>query len=176
MRSLVRHFGDLGDTTDACGICDFCAPDSVIAQRFREATAAERDAIARALDVLRKADGKSTGRLHAEVFPDGALQRREFEQVLCGMARAGLVHMADASFEKDGRRIDYRTVALTPEGREWDGTGGCGGSGGGAGRSAPAQTRQEEGRRAGRQNPRRQAAGKAGARGGGAARCEACEA
>ena len=35
---------------------------------------------------------KSTGRLHAEVFPDGALQRREFEQLLCGMARAGLVH------------------------------------------------------------------------------------
>jgi hypothetical protein len=42
MASLVRHFGDLTDAEEACGICDYCAPASCAAQRFRTATEAER--------------------------------------------------------------------------------------------------------------------------------------
>ena len=121
MLGLVRHFGDTGDAKRPCGICDFCAPDDCVAQRFREAGPREREAIAHILAALGKADGKSTGRVHSEAFPDGGFDRRACEQLLCDMARAGLVHLADASFEKDGRRIDYRKVTLTPAGRAYDG-------------------------------------------------------
>ena len=38
MASLVRHFGDVADGQKSCGICDFCAPDDCIAQRFRSVT------------------------------------------------------------------------------------------------------------------------------------------
>jgi superfamily II DNA helicase RecQ len=41
------------------------------------------------------------------------------EEVLGGMARAGLVRLSDASFEKDGKTIPYRTVSLTREGQSF---------------------------------------------------------
>jgi superfamily II DNA helicase RecQ len=123
MLSLVRHFGDYSDAKQPCGICDFCAPEETVAQHYRPANEEERRAIGLILGALRKADGKSTGRLHGEVFPDNAMERRGFEQLLCDMARAGLLRLADSSFEKDGRRIDYRKVAITDDGREWDGAG-----------------------------------------------------
>ena len=41
MSSLVRHFGDTADSQKRCGICDFCAPEKCVAQRFRAATAEE---------------------------------------------------------------------------------------------------------------------------------------
>jgi DNA topoisomerase III len=36
------------------------------------------------------------------------------------MARSGLVEIADASFEKDGKQIDYRKARITAEGRTAD--------------------------------------------------------
>ena len=45
------------------------------------------------------------------------LDEREFEVLLGGLARAGLVRLSPDSFEKDGRTIAFQRVALTPEGR-----------------------------------------------------------
>ena len=93
-----------------------------MAQSFRDATAGEQQAAARLLEALRRSDGKSTGRLYTDVFPDESIARRDCERLLADMAGAGLVALADASFEKDGRRIDYRKVLLTPEGRAYQGS------------------------------------------------------
>ncbi len=120
MLGLVRHFGDFADTQGRCGICDFCAPDESIAQSFRPATDAERKFAGRILSGLKKLGRKATGRLHGEIFADFSLDRDGFEQVLGAMARAGWVEMSDASFEQDGRRIDYRQAALSEAGREMD--------------------------------------------------------
>ena len=60
---------------------------------------------------------KSTGKLHATLFPGGEMSRDAFEDVLGAMARAGLARLSDAVFEKDGKQIPYRTVRLTPAGR-----------------------------------------------------------
>ena len=120
MSALVRHFGDLTDGRQACGICDFCAPAECQAQRFRTATAAERDALLRVVSALRNGDSKTTGKLHAELYLDGSMTRDEFEDVLGAMARAGWIHVTDAVFEKDGRQIPYRKVSLTREGAEVD--------------------------------------------------------
>ena len=49
MSALVNHFGDLADGKTACGICDFCAPDACVAQRFRPATIQESNAMTKVL-------------------------------------------------------------------------------------------------------------------------------
>jgi DNA topoisomerase-3 len=117
MKSVVRYFGDVEDGGAACGVCDFCAPDECVAQRFRAANGEEMAAAEEALEALRGGGGKSTGKLHGEVCGEGALSRDDFEEVLGALARGGWVELADAVFEKDGKKIPYRTVRLTQVGR-----------------------------------------------------------
>jgi superfamily II DNA helicase RecQ len=113
MSTLVRHFGDLADGQKACAICDFCAPSRCAAQRFRTATHAERTALFKVVAALRPDGVKSTGKLHSELYLNGDLSRDAFEEVLGAMARAGLVRLSDAVFEKNGKQIPYRKVSLT---------------------------------------------------------------
>jgi RecQ family ATP-dependent DNA helicase len=120
MSSLVRHFGDLSDAEQACGICDFCAPARCLAQRFRTATETERETVFRVVAMLRSGKGTSTGRLHRELYPSGDMDRHAFEEVLGGMARAGLVQLSEATFEKDGKQISYCRVVLTRAGHAVD--------------------------------------------------------
>jgi RecQ family ATP-dependent DNA helicase len=120
MSSLVRHFGDLSDAEQACGICDFCAPARCLAQRFRTATETERETVFRVVAMLRSGKGTSTGRLHRELYPRGDMDRHAFEEVLGGMARAGLVQLSEATFEKDGKQISYCRVVLTRAGHAVD--------------------------------------------------------
>ena len=117
MLALVRYFGDTADSHQRCGVCDFCNPDATIARRFRPAAAQEQENIARILEFLRKSDGVATGRLHSQVFAGGGLDRRSCEELLGAMARSGLVEVANASFEKDGKHIDFRKVRITAGGR-----------------------------------------------------------
>jgi DNA topoisomerase-3 len=116
MTSLVHHFGDTSDSGSGCGICDFCAPADCVAQRFRGATHAERIACDRVLKKLRALPARSTGKLHTELFPGSEMSRDDFEEVLGAMARSELLAFADAVFEKQGKRIPYRTVSILPAG------------------------------------------------------------
>jgi DNA topoisomerase-3 len=116
MAALVRHFGDVADGQAPCKICDFCAPSDCVAQQFRPATSAEREALDRVTEALRGGVSKTTGKLHAEIYPHGDVSRDEFEEILGAMARAGIVRLVDAIFEKDGRTIPYRKVSLTRAG------------------------------------------------------------
>ncbi|MBI1896314.1 MAG: DNA topoisomerase 3 [Acidobacteria bacterium] len=119
MVTLVRHFGDFEGARARCGICDFCAPKETVAQRYRPAAAHEQALAREALAALCRVTSISSGRLHAQVG-GGLGARNEFERVLSGLARAGLVEMADASFEKDGRQIGYKLVRLSSAGRRLD--------------------------------------------------------
>jgi DNA topoisomerase-3 len=112
MAALVRHFGDFVDGRKPCGVCDFCAPAACVGQRFRSATDPERAVALRVIAALRSGGGKSTGKLHSELHPDGGMTRDQFEEVLGAMARSGLVQLTDAVFEKDGRSIPYRKANL----------------------------------------------------------------
>ena len=120
MLAVVRYFGDTEDSHDRCGTCDFCSPGEAVAQRSRAADEAERACLMRILEALKSTAGLAAGRLHAQVFADGSLGRRDFEELLAAAARGGLVELADASFEKDGKRIDFRKVRITPAGRHAD--------------------------------------------------------
>ncbi len=116
MATLVRHFGDLADGEKPCGLCDFCAPGQCAAQRWRGATQAEQTTLLRVAAALRRGGTKSTGKLYGELFPGQEMSRDAFEEVLGAMARAGLVQLTDAVFEKDGKQIPYRKVGLTRAG------------------------------------------------------------
>jgi DNA topoisomerase-3 len=120
MASLVRYFGDIADSGKPCGICDFCAPARCTAQRFRSATRGEHAALLRVVEELRAVGGRATGKLYGELFPHREMSRDDFENLLGGMARSGLLSMTDAVFEKNGRQIPYRTARLTPEGFKVD--------------------------------------------------------
>jgi len=118
MASVVRHFGDVADGEKPCGICDYCAASKCTAQKFRSATPAEHLVTQRVAAGLRATGGRSTGKLYAELFPHKDMSRDDFEDLLGGMARAGIVRLDDAVFEKAGRQIPYRTVRLTRAGLE----------------------------------------------------------
>ena len=116
MTALVSHFGDHAGAKQACGLCDFCAPESCEAQAFRPATAKEGGIAEQVLGALRKSDGRSTGKLHTEF--GGSLDRDTFEQLLGAMARAGLLEIKEATFQAEGREIVFRKVTLTWEGSQ----------------------------------------------------------
>ncbi|HLM71174.1 MAG TPA: RecQ family zinc-binding domain-containing protein, partial [Polyangiaceae bacterium] len=116
MLHLVRHFGDQEDRGEPCGQCDVCAPEQCALVRHRAPSRAEDAALGRILSALGQDDGLPTGRLYRENFGDSALDRRSFEHLLGGLARAGLVRLSEESFEKDGERIAFQRAYLTAEG------------------------------------------------------------
>jgi RecQ family ATP-dependent DNA helicase len=119
MSSLVRHFGDTADSQKPCGICDFCAPESCVAQQFRDATGQEQTVARDVLNGLRL-NRKSVGKLHAELCGKNGMDRDGFEELLGSMARAGLVRLVDSVFEKDGKQIPYRLASVTGDAQRVD--------------------------------------------------------
>jgi RecQ family ATP-dependent DNA helicase len=112
MAMLVRHFGDLSDSQSPCGICDYCAPLECEVQRFRAASVREQNQLRRIVKILHAVGSRAAGKLYAEVFPTQEVPRRTFEDLLGSLARAGIVQLQDASFEKDGKEIPYRVARL----------------------------------------------------------------
>jgi DNA topoisomerase-3 len=116
MLHLLRHFGDQEDRTRPCGRCDACAPQETLVRQWRPPTRREAERIARVLEALRQRDRQATGQVHRAVA-DAVPERRDFERLLGGLVRAGLVRLSPDTFEKDGRTISFQRAALTPEGR-----------------------------------------------------------
>jgi DNA topoisomerase III len=122
MLHLVRHFGDQEDHGQPCGVCDLCALGDCAVRHFRGPTPQEAAVLSHVLRSLRQRDGQSTGQLFRELGGDGAgpavADRKAFERLLGGLARAGLVAVREDSFEKDGQVIRFQRAALTAEGHD----------------------------------------------------------
>ncbi len=116
MAALVRHFGDVEDASQACGVCDVCDPAGAVLRLFRRATAAEQATVRRIVDELRPVDYKAAGTLQRSVDPLGRLSRDVFDGLLDAVVRAGLIGIEDAEYEKDGEVRRYRKVRLTEAG------------------------------------------------------------
>jgi DNA topoisomerase III len=116
MLHLVRHFGDQEDDGRACGSCDICAPEACLVRRFRRPTAVEDEVLRHLLETLRGRGGQSAGQLFRECAAGPALQRKQFELLLEGLSRAGLVRVQEDAFAKDGKTIRFLRVGLTSEG------------------------------------------------------------
>jgi DNA topoisomerase III len=120
MLHMVRHFGDQEDSGEPCGVCDVCAPEDCGVRSFRPLNALEQDLLRRIVTSLRGRDGQSNGQLYRDTCPEELSDRKSFERLLGGMARAGLLQITEAEFEKDGRTIHFQRATLTPEGYRGD--------------------------------------------------------
>ncbi len=121
MQALVAHFGDHEGAKRPCGLCDFCAPEKCEVQTVRAASEAEQEIAFAVIELLKRNEGMSTGRLHSAVQEKlpmmVASERDAFEHLLHAMAAAGWVEVRDATFTADGREIRFRKASLTGEGR-----------------------------------------------------------
>jgi ATP-dependent DNA helicase RecQ len=118
MTALVRHFGDTTDTRGPCGRCDVCRPQSASGAEGHAPDADE----CRDLRVILKAlegRGTSTGKLFTELKLTS--DRKRFDALLDGLARAGLIVIANETFTNpEGQEITYRKATITHEGRSPD--------------------------------------------------------
>ncbi|HWG21875.1 MAG TPA: ATP-dependent DNA helicase RecQ [Terracidiphilus sp.] len=116
MCALVRHFGDVEDAGRGCGQCDVCDPGGAVLKLFRRATARERGWVQAIIENLRGVSYKAAGSLQRGIAELAALDRNEFRELLNAMQRAGLIEVEEAEFEKDGKVIPFRKIALTDAG------------------------------------------------------------
>ncbi len=116
MSALVRHFGEKPGSP--CGHCDFCSPETVAAVPFEEPGPRETRQLRRILRTLQEGGPRSVGRLQTESGAEA--ERRAFDALLDGLARAGLVTMTTETWTNpEGREVTFRKAALTFEGRNW---------------------------------------------------------
>jgi ATP-dependent DNA helicase RecQ len=116
MSALVRHFGDVTGASRPCGRCDFCSPQTASARKYAEPTQAEERDLRAILAILKAGRVMAAGRLFtgAGVGKD----RRYFDRLLDGMARAGLATLSTESWTNPlGKEVTYKKVYLTEEGR-----------------------------------------------------------
>jgi RecQ family ATP-dependent DNA helicase len=118
MSALVRHFGDVEDAKQPCGVCDVCDPGGAVLRQFRRATGAELEIARRLLDELRGVDYKAAGTLQKSLDLVGRISRDEYDGLLGALVQAGLIEIEEAEFEKDGQVLKFRKVRLTEAGRE----------------------------------------------------------
>jgi len=121
MSALVRHFGDVEDAKQPCGVCDVCDPGGAVLRQFRRASGAELELARRIVEELRGVDYKAAGTLQKSLDLVGRISRDEYEGLLGALVQAGLIEMEEAVFEKDGQVLKFRKVRLTDAGREMRG-------------------------------------------------------
>ncbi len=132
MSALVRHFGDVEDAKQPCGVCDVCDAEGAVLRLFRRASEQERAIARRILEDLRgvvykegaptdrssSVGWKATGTLQRNLDLVGRISRDEYEGLLGALLQAGLIEIEGAEFEKDGELIRFRKARLTEAGLE----------------------------------------------------------
>ena len=118
MSALVRHFGDVKDANRSCGICDICDPAGAVLRQFRRATPTERNIVQAIVGKLRPVAYMAAGTLQRGLELAGGISRSDFDGLLDAMARAGLIEIEEAEFEKNGEMLRFRKVLLTETGLE----------------------------------------------------------
>ena len=114
MLQLVRHFGDQEDSGENCHICDHCAPDQALLSDAQQASSQQQTQMQQILILLADTGSLGLGRLHKSL--QGHMDRRDVDNLLASLQREGLIEIEDASFVKDGERINYRRVELCSAG------------------------------------------------------------
>ena len=119
MAALVQHFGDTSDKATTCGLCDICNPSgSGAAQSAHQPSVQERTWLR---DILSALEHRSTST--GKLFTDLHLMkdRKDFDTLLDGLARAGLLTFSNDTFRTpEGTDVTYRKVTITHEGHTPD--------------------------------------------------------
>jgi ATP-dependent DNA helicase RecQ len=118
MSALVRHFGDVEDANQPCGVCDVCDPGGAVLRQFRYASAAEVTIVQCIVEELRGVEFKAAGTVQKNLDLVGRISRDEYDALLGAMVQAKLMEIEEAEFEKNGEVLRYRKLRLTGAGRE----------------------------------------------------------
>ncbi len=122
MTALVQHFGDTTDKRGPCGRCDVCHPQGSVSRASGDAGHAPSTEECRELRTILRAlegRGQSTGKLFSELKL--RKERDDFDGLLEGLARAGLIAIANDTFTTpEGKEITYKKATITFEGRDPD--------------------------------------------------------
>jgi ATP-dependent DNA helicase RecQ len=122
MTALVQHFGDTTDRRGPCGKCDVCNPAGATGGATGDGGHAPDTAECKDLRTILRAlegRGQSTGKLFTELKI--TKERADFDVLLEGLARAGLISIANDTFTNaEGKEITYRKATITHEGRDPD--------------------------------------------------------
>jgi ATP-dependent DNA helicase RecQ len=119
MASLVHHFGDTTDKATTCGLCDICNPSgSGAAQSAHQPSTQERQWLREILSALEHRS-TSTGKLFTDLHL--MKDRKDFDTLLDGLARAALITLTNDTFRTpEGKDVTYRKANITHEGRTPD--------------------------------------------------------
>ena len=118
MLDLVRHFDDLEDSLKPCQHCDNCDPETCAVKTFRPPTPKESAALDAIRTALVERDGQSVGKVFRECVEPSKVDRKAFERLVDGLAKADLARVDQDSFiNAQGESIEFRRIWLTPEGR-----------------------------------------------------------
>jgi ATP-dependent DNA helicase RecQ len=119
MATLVQHFGDTSDKATSCGLCDICNPGGAgAAQSAHQPSDQERKWLREILSALEHRS-TSTGKLFTDLHL--MKDRKDFDVLLDGLARAGLLTFTNDTFRTpEGNDVTYRKVAITHEGHTPD--------------------------------------------------------
>jgi len=119
MAALVQHFGDTSDKASTCGLCDICNPGSTgAAQSAHQPSDQERKWLREILAALEHRS-TSTGKLFTDLHL--MKDRKDFDALLDGLARAGLLTFSNDTFRTpEGNDVTYRKVTITHEGHNPD--------------------------------------------------------
>jgi superfamily II DNA helicase RecQ len=118
---FLKHFGDRKDSSEVCGMCDRCGADhdAHLLTSCRKIGPKEQERVVRLMASLGKSGSFAAGRLYEDLRSDEPkLERGEFERLLKTLAAVHWVTIQDESFEKDGKTISYRKIAVTRKGSE----------------------------------------------------------
>jgi ATP-dependent DNA helicase RecQ len=118
MCALVRHFGDVEDANQPCGVCDVCDSGGAVLRQFRYASAAEVTIVQRIVEELRSVEYKAAGTVQKNLDLVGRISRDEYDALLGAMVQARLMEIEEAEFEKNGEVLRFRKLRLTAAGRE----------------------------------------------------------
>ena len=116
MAFLVQHFGDTTDKLKPCGLCDVCNPAAgEAANAAHQPSPRERRWLLQILSAVEHRS-TSTGKLFTEL--NLARDRKTFDVLVDGLARAGFLTLANETFRtEDNREVTYRKATITHDGR-----------------------------------------------------------
>ncbi len=119
MLSLVRYFGDQKDSTEPCGICDFCLPEKTNSfSQARPLHPVEQKLVAHIMAILSGQRYRPAGKVFQELSESHpGLPRNQIEKLFQVLALARWIEIQQDQFEKDGEMISFRKLSLTDLGQ-----------------------------------------------------------
>lgn len=116
MLQLINHFGDRTDEGTDCELCDVCAPHSCQMKVSREPKKSEVFELIKIREYFRSRLNISLGKAYKELSVLLNTSRQRVETFCQALVNESILLITDRSFVKDGNRINYKSITLTPKG------------------------------------------------------------